>query len=107
MKLKEIKRDITIVPENKKLPEMFDLFIEKREQVALVVDEYGGMAGLVSMEDIIETLIGLEIIDEFDPEMDMQSFARERWRQRAESLGLIPPEDESQNEKEENHSKNQ
>lgn len=97
MKLKEIKREIIIVPENKKLPEMFDIFIEKREQVALVVDEYGGMAGIVTMEDIIETLIGLEIIDEFDSEMDMQTFARERWRKRASELGLIPPEEEAQN----------
>jgi CBS domain containing-hemolysin-like protein len=100
MKLGNIKRDITVVPENKRLPDMFDNLIENKEQIALVVDEYGGMAGIVTLEDIIETLIGLEIIDEFDPALDMQQFARDRWRRRASEIGLIPSESEEQDKQE-------
>lgn len=92
LKLGQLKREIMVVPENKRLPDLFEKLIENREQIALVVDEYGGTAGIVTLEDIIETLIGLEIIDEFDPAFDMQKFARDRWRKRASQLGLIPPE---------------
>ena len=87
--LKSIKRDILIVNEQFPIPDLFTKFIETREHIALVVDEFGGMAGIASMEDVIETLLGLEIVDEMDKSEDMQDLARRKWEQRAKDLGLI------------------
>ncbi|HON51705.1 MAG TPA: CNNM domain-containing protein [Bacteroidales bacterium] len=82
MKLKDIRRDIVIVHNSKTLFTVWENLLERREHIALVVDEYGGVDGIVTMEDIIETMLGLEIIDEKDTIADMQSFARERWKLR-------------------------
>lgn len=87
--LREIMREILIVNEQMDLPGLFNRLIENREHIALVVDEFGGMAGIITMEDVIETLLGLEIVDEQDNIEDMQSLARKNWEKRARSLGLI------------------
>lgn len=87
--LKDIKRDIAMAPEEMSIMALFEKFIAEKEQIALVVDKYGGMAGIVTMEDVMETLLGLEIMDEYDSTRDMQEYARERWRERAEKLGII------------------
>ncbi|MCQ2973343.1 MAG: hemolysin family protein [Bacteroidales bacterium] len=82
MKLKDMKRDIVVVPNTKPVISLWEDLLKKKEQIALVVDEYGGMDGIATMEDIIETLLGFEIIDEKDTVADMQQYARERWQQR-------------------------
>lgn len=87
--LKSVRREIMIVNEQLPLPDLFTRLMEKREHIALVVDEFGGMAGIVSMEDVIETLLGMEIIDELDNIADMQLLARKNWEQRAKNLGII------------------
>jgi CBS domain containing-hemolysin-like protein len=87
--LKEIKRDIIIVPENIVLFSLWEKLLDKKEHIALIVDEYGGLEGVVTMEDIIETLLGLEILDEKDTITDMQEFARERWKTRQAKYNLI------------------
>lgn len=87
--LSTIRRDIMVVNEDFPITNLHDRLLEKREHIALVVDEFGGMAGIVTMEDVIETLLGLEIVDEFDNTEDMQVLARENWKKRAKSLGLI------------------
>lgn len=82
MRLKEIKREITVVPENRALLSVWDELLGRKEHIALVIDEYGGMAGIVTMEDVVETLLGVEIVDEKDIATDMQELARQRWEQR-------------------------
>lgn len=89
MKLKDIKRDIVIIPETKTLFSVWETLLEKKEHIALVVDEYGGMDGIVTMEDIIESLLGFEIVDEKDTITDMQAYARERWKMRQEKYKQI------------------
>ena len=85
----DLKRPILVVNRDAAIPDLFETFIAEKEHIALVVDEYGSVSGIVSMEDVIETLLGLEIMDESDTDSDMQTLARKRWEQRAKKLGLI------------------
>lgn len=87
--LKDIKRNILIVPNNMVLFVLWEKLIEKKEHIAMIVDEYGGFDGIVTMEDIIETLLGLEIMDEKDTVTDMQLYARERWKNRQTKYTLL------------------
>ena len=68
---------------------MFDKLIQEKEHIALVVDEYGSVSGIVSQEDVIETLLGLEIMDESDSVADLQALARKSWKNRAKRMGII------------------
>jgi len=87
--LSDIKRDIIIVNRNLPIPQLFEKLIESKSHMALVVDEYGSVNGLVTQEDVIETLLGLEIMDESDSVEDLQQLARKNWETRAKNLGLI------------------
>ncbi len=89
LKLKDIKRNIVIVPDSIVLFTLWEKLLEKKEHIALIVDEYGGLDGIVTMEDIIETFLGLEIIDEKDTITDMQKYARERWNARQTKYNLL------------------
>jgi CBS domain containing-hemolysin-like protein len=88
--LGELKRDVLVVPDALPLHELFERMLDGLEHIALVVDEYGGVAGVVSMEDVVETLLGLEIVDEADSAEDMQLLARRQWLTRARRLGIVP-----------------
>ena len=87
--LKSIERKIFITSRNLPIKSLFDKLIEEHEHIALVVDEYGSLSGLVTQEDIIETLLGLEIVDESDGHEDLQQLARKMWKIRAKRSGII------------------
>ncbi len=89
MTLAEIRRDLLVTRRETPIPQLFDTLIRNREHVALVVDEYGSVSGLVTMEDVIETLLGLEIMDESDNVEDLQLLARKKWEDRAKRSGII------------------
>jgi len=98
--LVEIRRDIIIVERNLPIPTLFEKLVDSKNHMALVVDDYGTVTGLVTMEDVIETLLGLEIMDESDNVADLQLQARKSWEQRAERLGMINRENDFENENE-------
>lgn len=92
--LKDVKRNIIIVNRTIAIPKLFEQLVASRNHMALVVDEYGSVSGLVTVEDVIETLLGLEIMDESDNVSDLQLLARKSWETRAKRLGLINDEDQ-------------
>ncbi len=80
LKLEEITRPINSVSEGMTVAGVIDYFVKKKEHLALAVDEYGVITGLVTLEDAIETLLGVEIVDELDTVTDMRQFALEQWQ---------------------------
>lgn len=87
-KLRELKRGISSVPEQMPLNVALEKMLTSREHVLLVVDEHGGMDGIVTLEDVVETLIGIEIVDEADQIDDMRRLARQKWRERMQRIGI-------------------
>ena len=87
--LSSIKREVLVTDRNIPIPDLFDILISKKSHIALVTDEYGTTTGLVTIEDVIETLLGLEIMDESDSVADLQQLARKSWETRAKKIGLI------------------
>ncbi|MGM9791353.1 MAG: CNNM domain-containing protein [Candidatus Cryptobacteroides sp.] len=84
--LGSIRRDIQSFPKDKPLDEIWDVMIEKDEQISVIIDEYGCFQGILTLEDVIETLIGDEIVDEMDTVRDMQQLARDKWKKIAKKL---------------------
>ena len=84
----ELSRHILKLFEQVDLSHAFERFLKERVHIMLVMDEYGGFSGLLTLEDLVETLLGLEIVDEFDHSEDMQALARNLWKKRVEKLGL-------------------
>jgi CBS domain containing-hemolysin-like protein len=87
-KLTSLRRDIFAVPDLISLSSLFEHFLKDRQHIAIVVDEHGGTEGLVTLEDLIETLMGMEIVDETDNVEDMRALARKKWVERAKALGI-------------------
>jgi len=87
-RLKELGRPIETVAEDTRLSEAFDRFLRQRAHIMFVVDEHRGMAGILTLEDVIEALIGREIVDEMDETADMRKLARSLWERRKKDLDI-------------------
>lgn len=87
-KLISLKREILAIPDSISLTALFERFLKERQHIAIVVNEHGGTDGLVTLEDLIETLVGMEIMDETDNVEDMRVLARKQWKKRAGAMGL-------------------
>lgn len=97
--LGDVKRPIAVTLEHTPVDVLFQRFISERHQIILVVDEFGTAVGLVTFEDVIETIFGFEIMDEKDKVADLQLHARNLWRERARKMGIElepPPSEESE-----------
>ncbi|MDF1546636.1 MAG: CBS domain-containing protein, partial [Bacteroidales bacterium] len=88
IRLKEIKRPVIMISEDTSVPVLFNQLLSMKEHISIIVDEFGDVAGIVTMEDIIETIIGVEIIDETDSDIDLQKLAKEKWKVRAKKMNL-------------------
>lgn len=86
--LNNLVRELPIVSEDMPLSALLDFFLDKRRHIALIKDSFGGTKGLVTLEDVLETLLGMEIMDEMDKVKDMQALARQQWAKRVKSMGV-------------------
>ena len=77
--IREISRPILTFPEDEPVGNIWEKFLEKKEHISVIIDEYGTFRGIVTMEDVIETMLGQEIVDETDEVVDMQEYAKEQW----------------------------
>ena len=89
--LGEIRRDVATFDEDTPLDKIWDEMLSKDEQIAIIINEYGSFQGILTLEDIIETLLGSEIVDENDTVRDMQQLALERWKKRGHSVADEQP----------------
>ena len=95
--LSTYRRELPALLDTTSLSDAFEEILHRRAHIMMIVDEYGGMEGIITMEDILETLLGLEILDESDKTADMQQHARRLWKRRAREMGLeLPTEDSEQ-----------
>ena len=101
VRLGDIKRDITLFNEEVAISDIWEQLLKNKEQIGLIIDEYGCFCGIITLEDIIETIFGLEIIDEMDEVSDMQQYARERWERRQKRYRQIelPDDDKDDDDK--------
>lgn len=78
--LSDIKRSVSSFPEDTTIDKIWDGMLKSKEQIAIIINEYGSFQGLLTMEDIIETVLGDEIVDERDEVVDMQQLALDKWK---------------------------
>ncbi|MEZ5540665.1 MAG: CNNM domain-containing protein [Pseudomonadota bacterium] len=86
--LSAYRRELRALPASISVAQAFEAFLQQRAHMLIIVDEYGSLVGLVTLEDLLETLLGLEIVDEGDRTPDLQAHARRLWRRRVRSMGL-------------------
>lgn len=84
LRLSDIVRPVLTFQENESVSIIWNKLLAKKEHISVIIDEYGCFRGIVTMEDVIETMLGTEIVDEKDTVTDMQEFAREKWQEQKE-----------------------
>ena len=97
MTLGQIKREIPLFNEHVSLSDIWDAMMKQKEHISCIIDEYGSFQGILTLEDIIESIFGLEIIDERDDVADMQQYARECWQKRQARFKEINLPEEGEN----------
>lgn len=95
-KLSKFRRDMLMLPETATIYQAFQKMLARRVQISAVLDEYGSLEGLVTLEDLLETLLGEEIVDEADKTPDRQQLAKRLWRWRSKRYGLKVDEEAQQ-----------
>ena len=85
---------IPVVPASVSVANLFETLLGRREHLAVLVDEWGGVEGIATMEDVVETLLGMEIMDDTDAVQDMRALARLKWKVRASGMGIVAPDSE-------------
>lgn len=78
LRLRDLLREVYFIPENAQLDQALERFLNRRQHMFIVVDEYGGVEGLITMEDVLETILGTEILDELDKVADLRQLAKQR-----------------------------
>lgn len=77
--IRDISRPILSFPEDEPVGNIWESLLAKKEHISVIIDEYGTFRGIVTLEDVIETMLGQEIVDETDEVVDMQEYAKEQW----------------------------
>jgi|UniRef100_UPI004028070C CBS domain containing-hemolysin-like protein len=87
LRLSDIMRPVLTFQETENVSKIWERLLAKKEHISIIIDEYGCFRGIVTMEDVIETMLGTEIVDEKDTVTDMQEFAREKWQEQQHNNG--------------------
>lgn len=86
--LEQLKRPVHLVPSSVRVDRVFEMMLAETHHLMMVQDEFGTTVGLVTLEDVLETIVGVEIVDEHDQIADLQVLARKLWKDRAKRMGI-------------------